>query len=58
MRRIKFARFFSCIGGKIANQIFVDEAENIIVLFPVHWNILDEVNQIADCFCPCAGGLP
>ena len=57
MGRIEFARLFPCVGGKIADKILVDESEDIIVLLPVHGNILDEVDQVADRFRSCAGGL-
>ena len=55
MRRVKLSRLFPGVRGKIANQVFVDEAENIIVLFPIHWNILNQLNQIADRLCTRSG---
>ena len=58
MGRIKLAGLLPGVGGKIADEIFVDETENIIILLAVHRNILDKINQIADGLCPCARGLP
>ena len=48
MRRIEFSCLFSCIRREFFNQIFINEAQNIVVLSAIHWNIIDQLNQIAD----------
>ena len=55
--RVKLARLFPRIGGKIADEVLVDKTKNVIALLPVHWDIFDEVDQVTDCFRPCAGSL-
>ena len=51
MRGIKFSRFFPCIGGKHAYQVFIDEAEDIVILPAVHRDIFDQLDQGADRLC-------
>ena len=57
MRRVELPRFFARIGRKIADQIFIDEAENIIILSAIHGNVFYQINQIADGFGARAGSF-
>ena len=46
-RCVEFAGLLPRIGGEIADEIFVDEAENVIILTTIHRNVFNEVNQIS-----------
>ena len=48
VRRVELARFFTRIGSKHANEIFVDKAEHIVALPAIHRDIFDELEQLAD----------
>ena len=45
---IEFACLLTGIRCKVRNQIFVDEAEDIIILLAVHRNLVDQLDQVAD----------
>ena len=55
---VELTGLFSRVGGKVADQVLVDEAQDVVILFPIHGDVLDEIDQFADRFGPCAGGLP
>ena len=57
MRGIKFPGLFPGIGREVADQVFINEAQDVIVLFTVHRNVLDQPQQIADRLGSCAGGV-
>ena len=57
MRGVELASFLARIGGEHADQIFVDEAEHIVALAAIHWNVFDELNQFADGFGLLGGGV-
>ncbi len=48
MRRIELSCFLSGIGGKLADKIFVDEAEHVVILPTIHRNVLDECQQVCN----------
>ena len=48
MRRIEFARLFSCVGSKHTDEVFIDEPKHIIALTAVHGDVLNEIEQSAD----------
>ena len=48
---IKLTGFFTGIGGKLTDEIFIDKAQDIVVLPAIHGYILNEIKQIADGFC-------
>ena len=47
-RRVELTGLLTRIGSEVANQIFVNEAEGIVILPAVHRNVLDEVDEVAD----------
>ena len=55
MRRIELTGLFAGIRCKVADQVLIDKAQNIIILLAIHGNILNEVNQIPDSLCACTG---
>ena len=44
---VELSGFLSGIGGKLADKVFVDEAEHVVVLTTVHRNVLDERQQVS-----------
>ena len=44
-RRVELTGLLTRIGSEVANQIFVNEAEGIVILPAVHRNVLDEVDE-------------
>lgn len=57
MRRIKLTGLLARIGGEVADEILVDKAKHIVVLAPIHRNVLDEVDEITSSLgpTPCVG---
>ncbi len=55
--RIELTGLFSCIGSKVADQILIDKAQNIIVLPSVHGNVLNQIKQIPNGLCPGTGAF-
>ena len=51
MGRIELTRFLSCIGCEIADEIFIDIAQHIIVLRTVGGYVLDELDEVFQCAC-------
>ena len=51
VRGVELTCFLSGICRKVTDKIFVDKAENIVVLLAVHRNILYQRQKPADCFC-------
>ena len=47
MRRIELPSFLTGVGGKVADQVLIDEAKHVVVLATVHRNVLDEVDEVA-----------
>ncbi len=47
VRRIELARFLTGVGGEVADEILVDEAEHVVVLATVHRDVLNEVDEVA-----------
>ena len=50
MRRIELARLLPRVRGEHANQILIDETEDVIVLASVHGNVPDEIEECLDGF--------
>ena len=46
VRRIKFARFFACVGSKHTNQVFINKAQYVIALFAVHRYIGNQYEKV------------
>ena len=57
VRRVELAGLLACVCCKVADQIFVDKAENIIILLAVHGNVFDEIDQVANGLCPRTGAF-
>lgn len=57
MRRVELARLFTGVGCKVTDEVFIDEAKNIIVLLAIRRNILNQLNQFADHFSLIAGAV-
>lgn len=57
MRRVELAGFLTGVGGEVADEVLVDEAEHVVVLATVHRDVLDEVDEIASGLglAPCVG---
>ena len=50
MRRIELARLLPRVRGEHADQILIDETEDVIVLASVHGNVPDEIEERLDGF--------
>ena len=48
---VEFARLLAGIGSKLADKVFVDESQYVIVLLAIHRNILNQLEQIAHSSC-------
>ena len=46
-RCVEFTGLLARIGGKIADEIFVNESEHVIILTAIHRNVLNEINQVS-----------
>ena len=46
--RIEFAGLFARVRREVADQVFVDEAENVVILLPVHRDVFDQVDEASD----------
>ena len=57
MRRVELARLFTRIGGKHADEIFVDQAEHVVTLPVIHGDVLDELEELADSLGLLCGGI-
>ena len=57
VRRVELAGFLAGVGGEVADEILVDEAEHVVVLTTVHRDVLDEVDEVASSLglAPCVG---
>lgn len=55
--RVKLACFFTRIGGKHADQIFVNEAKDIIALTTIHGDVFDQMDELADGLSLLGGGV-
>ena len=51
VRSVKFTCFFTSVGCKIADEVFINKAEDIIVLFAICRNILNQLDEITNSFC-------
>ena len=45
---VELTGFFPGIGGKHANEILIDKAQDIVVLLTVHRDFIDKTNEITD----------
>lgn len=43
MRGVELSRLLSCIGGKHANEVLVDEAEHVVALLAIHGDVFDQL---------------
>lgn len=57
MRRVELTGLFTGISGKIADEVFINKAENIVVLLAIGRDILNKLNQFADCLGLIAGAV-
>ena len=57
VRCIELTGLFARIGCKVADQVLINKAQNIIVLFAISRDILNQLNQIPDCLCLAAGAV-
>jgi hypothetical protein len=57
VRGVELARLFAGIGGKHADEVFIDEAEHIVALAAIHGNVFDELDQLADGLSLLGGGV-
>ena len=57
VRRIELASLLTSICGKVTDEIFINEAENVIVFFAVHRDILNQLKQVADCLGSCTRSI-
>ena len=55
--RVELARLFSGIGGKHADEVFVNEPQNVVVLPAVHGDDIYQLDKIADGLCLRAGAV-
>ena len=51
VRGVEFSCFLTGIGSEIGDQIFINETENIVILFTVHWDLIDQLNEVTDSLC-------
>ena len=57
MRGIKLTGLFASVGRKVTDQILINKAKNIIVLFSIGGDIFDQLNQFADGLGLAAGAV-
>lgn len=57
VRSIELTGLFTSICGKVTDEIFINEAENVIVFFAVHRDILNQLKQVADCLGSCTRSI-
>ena len=57
MGGIKLTSLFASIGRKVTDQVFINKAQNIIVLFAIGRDIFDQLNQFADGLGLAAGAV-
>ena len=57
VRRVELAGFLTSVGGEVADEVLVDEAEHVVVLATVHRDVLDEIDEVAGGLglAPCVG---
>ena len=57
MRRVELACLLAGVGGEVADEVLVDEAEHVVVLATVHRDVFDEVDEVASGLglAPCVG---
>ena len=58
MRGVKLTSFFACIGGKVADQVFVNETQNVVILPAIHRDIFNESEESPDRFGLRTGAVP
>ena len=49
VRGVELAGLFAGVGGEVADEVLVDEAQHVIVLTAIHRDVLDEVDEVAGC---------
>ena len=57
VRRVELASLLSGVCGEHADEVFVDEAQHVVVLPAVHRNDLDQLDEAADGLCLRAGAV-
>ena len=55
--RIEFPSLLTGVRGEVADQVLVDEAQDVVILPAVRGNVLDQVDQILYRPAPCRGRL-
>ena len=45
---LAYARLFTGVSCKVADEVFIDEAKNVIVLLAIRRNIFNQLNQLTD----------
>ena len=53
--RVELASLLPGVRGKHADQILVDESQDVVALFAVHRNDFYQLDQVADSLCLRAG---
>jgi hypothetical protein len=57
VRRVELARLLPGVGGEHTDEIFIDEAENVVILLAVHRYDLYQLDEVADGLSLCAGAV-
>ena len=52
--RVEFSCLFACVCCEVADEVFVDESEYVVVLGIICRDVFDEFEQFEDCFGACA----
>jgi len=48
VRRIEFAGLLARVRGEVADQVFINKAEDVVILLPVHRDIFDQVDKLTN----------
>lgn len=56
--RVEFPGLLARIGGEIADEVFIDVAQHVVVLPAVHGDVLDEMDEVAHGAGLGAGAVP
>ena len=55
MGRIELAGFLAGIGCEVGDQVFINEAQHVVILPAIHRDALDQMQQVADGLCTGIG---
>lgn len=58
MRRVELTGLLPGIGSEIADQVFINEAKDIIILPAIHGNNLDEIDLVSNGLGTRTGSVP